>query len=60
MVSEDQQKFGEGESDSVTVICVPLGIVCPRTHFPSDICSPERISLAYFATLASVIYVSQG
>ena len=44
----------------VTVICVPPGIVCLRTHFPSDICSPKQISLAYLATSASVIYVSQG
>ena len=24
---------------SVTVICIPLGNVCPQTHFPSDTCS---------------------
>ena len=45
---------------SVTVICVPLGNACSRTHFPSDICSPKQISLPYLATLTSVIYVSQG
>ena len=48
------------------VICVPRGReMCapntfPNTHFPSDSRSPKQISLAYLATLASVIYVSQG
>ena len=27
---------------TVTVICVPPGNVCPQTHFPSDIRSPNR------------------
>ena len=39
----------------VTVICVPPGNGCPRTHFPSDICSPKQISLPYLATLTSEI-----
>ena len=39
----------------VTVICVPPGNECPRTHFPSDICSPKQISLPYLATLTSEI-----
>ena len=43
---------------SVTVMCVPPGNACPQTYFPSDICSPEHISLVYLATIASVIYVS--
>ena len=37
-------------------MCSP-GDVCPQTYSPSDICSPEQI---YLATIASVIYVSQG
>ena len=33
------------QAAGITMICVPIGNVCPWTHFPSDICSPEQISL---------------
>ena len=45
-------------SSGVSVICVSLGNMCPQTHFPCGICSPDQISTAYLATLASLIYVS--
>ena len=42
-------KWGWGSPFShdtgVTVICVSLGYVFPRTHIPRDMCSPEHISL---------------
>ena len=33
---------GSGFGAGVTVICVPPDNVCPRTHIPSDICSPNN------------------
>ena len=40
----------------VTVICVSLGYVFPRTHFTRDMCSPEGI----YVPPVAVICVPQG